>query len=94
MSRQGSKLMSKLANAIRSSVAGRRKSDEVILRALRSDSNDVTAMRRGENPSAIHAPMCPKCGATMIHAPGQRSESDEFWACSRLDCDGARQVSG
>ncbi|HEU4604103.1 MAG TPA: hypothetical protein VFS24_19160 [Steroidobacteraceae bacterium] len=89
-----SKVLTKLASAIRSSVAGRRRSDEVILRALRSDSNDVTSMRRGDLPDEIQAPACPKCGARMIHAAGQRSENDEFWACSMLNCDGARQVSG
>jgi hypothetical protein len=94
MSNQGSNILSKLASAIRSSVAGRRKSDEVILRALRSDSKDVTVMRRGDVPDEVKAPHCPKCGAKMIHAAGQRSENDEFWACSRLDCDGARQVTG
>jgi hypothetical protein len=94
MSGQSPNLVLKLVNAIRSSVAGRRRSDEVILRVLRPHSNDVTSMRQGDARDDINAPDCPKCGAKMIHAVGQRSESDEFWACSMLKCDGARQVSG
>jgi hypothetical protein len=88
-----SKLAS-IANTLRGTLAGRRRSDEVILRALRSDSSDVTVARRDDIPDEIKAPACPKCGAKMIHASGQRSENDEFWACSMLKCDGSRQVSG
>ena len=93
MSGPSPNLILKLVKAIRSSVAGRRRSDEVILRVLRSHSHDVTMMRQGDSPEDVNAPQCPKCGAKMIHAAGQRSESDEFWACSMLKCDGARQVS-
>jgi hypothetical protein len=93
MSGQSPNLILKLVRAIRSSVAGRRRSDEVILRVLRSHSDDVTMMRQGDVPDEVKAPQCPKCGAKMIHAAGQRSDSDEFWACSMLKCDGARQVS-
>lgn len=92
MSGQSPSLILKLVKAIRSSVAGRRRSDEVLLRVLRSHSNDVTMMRQDDAPDEINTPQCPKCGAKMIRAAGQRSESDEFWACSMLKCDGARQV--
>jgi hypothetical protein len=93
MSGPSPNLILKLVKAIRSSVAGRRRSDEVILRVLRSHSDDVTMMRQGNVPHEAKAPQCPKCGAKMIHAVGQRNEADEFWACSMLKCDGARQVS-
>lgn len=93
MSRKKSgKLLSKLAKTVRATVAGRRKSDEVILRALRSDAREPTVWRNADPAPDEKTPLCPKCGATMLHAKGQRSRKPEFWACSRLECNGTREI--
>jgi hypothetical protein len=82
-----------VANAMRATVAGRRESDQVIRRVLRSDSDEPTAWRRATPTPDSKTPLCPTCGATMIHAEGERSANAEFWACSRLDCNGTREMA-
>jgi ssDNA-binding Zn-finger/Zn-ribbon topoisomerase 1 len=86
--------LSSLARFFRSFFAGRRKSDAVFARVLRSDSDTPTAWKELNPSPDAKPPLCPRCGAVMIHAKGERTTRPEFWACSRLQCDGVRDVQG
>lgn len=86
-------ILKAIANALRTTVAGRRESDKVISRVLRSDADEPTAWRQVTPAPDTKSPLCPTCGATMIHAEGERSKQAEFWACSRLDCEGTREMA-
>lgn len=87
------KVLKSVAKAVRASVAGRRRSDQKLLRVLRSDSNEPTVCRALASAPDSKTPLCPLCGALMIHAKGRRSKRPEFWACSRLSCDGTREIA-
>jgi hypothetical protein len=91
--KKGSNILKSVTNAMRATVAGRRESDQVIRRVLRSDSDEPTAWRQVTPAPDSKTPLCPRCGATMIHAEGERSAKAEFWACSRLDCEGTREMA-
>lgn len=91
--RKGSKLLRSVMKVMRSTVAGRRKSDQVLARVLSSDSDEPTVWAQADPLPDSKTPLCHKCGAMMIHATGSRSNKKEFWACSRLDCEGTREVA-
>ncbi|GEM_PF-7087209 len=82
--------LSSLIRSFRAFFAGRRKSDAALARLLRSSSGEHTVWKQTTLDSKT--PLCPECGAAMIHAVGKRSTQPEFWACSRLDCEGVREI--
>lgn len=77
---------------LRAFFAGRRKSDAAFPRLLRLGSDEPTAWRQMDPIPDSKTPLCPRCGAAMIHARGERRARPEFWACSRLDCEGIREI--
>src|SRR5512138_2659491 len=85
-------LLNSLARFVRSFFAGRRKSDAAFARLLHPSSNAATAWKELSPSPDAKTPLCPRCGAVMIHAKGERITRPEFWACSRLDCEGVREV--
>lgn len=87
-------LLDSLVRILRSFFAGRRKSDAALPRLLRSSSDEPTVWKQMDPTLDSKTPLCPTCGATMIHAKGERSAKPEFWACSRLDCEGVREIEG
>lgn len=84
--------MESFIRILRAFFAGRRKSDAAFPRLLRSSSDEPTVCRQADPLVDSSTPSCPRCGAAMIHARGERRARPEFWACSRLDCEGIREI--